>query len=264
YAVSDERPEAAATATRWAAKVCPLPPPQPLSKKRRKSDAEKNADLLYYENILYNGALRGHPLVPTVPFGRGFGDDDGGGGSAERIRFVVMQRMGPNLQEAFEAAGGLFSPREVASLGLGMLTALRVLHEAHRMVFVDVKPQNFVLPAAGDRIGASARPAGPLEILSGVPVTKVYLLDFGLSECFVSAGGTAHRPFKQHASPAGTPEFLSLSCHGGGSAGRSDDLEAVGYVLWHFLAGGRLPWSAARSDKDGRSLKQAATAPPAA
>lgn len=52
------------------AKVAPLPaglpPAMKKGKKRKKTDQEKHADMLYYEYTLYNGYLREHGRVPKV------------------------------------------------------------------------------------------------------------------------------------------------------------------------------------------------------
>lgn len=52
------------------AKVAPLPsglpPAMSKGKKRKKTDQEKHADMLYYEYTLYNGYLREHGGVPKV------------------------------------------------------------------------------------------------------------------------------------------------------------------------------------------------------
>ncbi len=52
----------------------------------------------------------------------------------------------------------------------------------------------------------------------------------------------------------GTPKFMSISCHKGGSPGRRDDLEALGYVLLHLM-GCNLPWSNSQNDEDCLTCK---------
>ncbi|CAM9920680.1 unnamed protein product, partial [Choristocarpus tenellus] len=218
------------------AKVCEvpqgLPPSMARGKKRKKTDAEKNADMLYYEYTLYNGFLRPHEGVPKVPAG-GYGDDHG-------LRFMVMTRLGPDLGSTHTQSDS-WSIAKTAGFALQMLSLLRFLHEQCRMVFVDVKPENFMLGMPGSS-----------------QQEKVFLADFGLSERYTGAGGV-HKPQRQGKEPVGTPEFLSLSCHGGASAGRCDDLEALGYVIISFLQGGGsapLPWSGARNNADGLSVKR--------
>lgn len=54
----------------YVAKVAPLavglPPAINKGKKRKKTEQEKHADMIYYEYTLYNGFLREHGGVPEV------------------------------------------------------------------------------------------------------------------------------------------------------------------------------------------------------
>ena len=72
---------------KYAVKLAPLPPStRPTKSKKKKTAVERNADILYHENMLYRNVLndlRG-TVVPDVPlFGGGkcppqcFGDIDG-------------------------------------------------------------------------------------------------------------------------------------------------------------------------------------------
>jgi len=69
--------------TPYAIKLAILPPAS-TNKKKKKSVAEKNADLLNHENILYRNVLNGlrGTMIPDVPMAgskgpNGFGDIDG-------------------------------------------------------------------------------------------------------------------------------------------------------------------------------------------
>ena len=69
------------TESTYAVKVAPLPISKNTSKKRKKTPAERNADLLNYENMIYRNVLndlRGH-MVPDVPLSGppGYGDIEG-------------------------------------------------------------------------------------------------------------------------------------------------------------------------------------------
>ncbi|CAM9396819.1 unnamed protein product, partial [Discosporangium mesarthrocarpum] len=235
YGVTDLKASSNGDKESWVAKVCEvpqgLPPAIAKGKKRKKTEGEKNADMLYYEYTLYNGFLRPHGGVAKVPPG-GYGDDQG-------RRFMVMTRLGPDLSVA-HAQTGPWSVSCIAGYSRQMLSLIRTLHERCRMVFVDVKPENFMM----------GLPGSPQE-------SKIFLADFGLSERFTGAGGV-HKPQRQGNQPVGTPEFLSLSCHRGGNAGRCDDLESLGYVIISFLRGGAspLPWSNARSNAEGLHTKE--------
>ena len=113
-----------------------------------------------------------------------------------------------------------------------------------QVVFVDVKPDNFMLGAAGPRAG------------------RVVIADFGVAEKFVDAKG-AHRA-EGSGGPAGTPDYQSLAVHAGGTPSRRDDCEALGYLLCELVLGGaargaRLPWQDAPSHAAGLAAKQVRT-----
>ena len=94
HALLPPPPPASASASgeggRWAVKLAPLPPSlRPgggAGKKRRKTEAERNADLIMHEyTVLQNaGGGRGR-TVPDIPFGgagpSAYGETDGGGES---------------------------------------------------------------------------------------------------------------------------------------------------------------------------------------
>eukprot|EP00953_Heterococcus_sp_UTEX-ZZ885_P030373 16045-Heterococcus_DN1.PRE.3 len=94
--------------------------------------------------------------------------------------------------------------------------------------------------------------------MSSLIVNRYDVYTFFFSAAYLLSGpGGSHRPFVQ-GSVAGTPDFLSLTCHAGGTHGRRDDIEALGYVLLYLLRGhaSPLPWSCARSDAEGHKLKR--------
>ncbi|CAM9334145.1 unnamed protein product [Chrysoparadoxa australica] len=215
-------------------KICPLPAAA-SGKKRKKTPQQAAADTLYYENMVYQGYLLGFAPKPIVPPG-GYGEDQG-------YRYMVMQRLGNDLNAAYEEAKGKkgeWTVADIANLGRDILASLRALHCNHKMVFVDVKPENFLFGHP------SSKEKG-----------KVFLVDFGIAERYTGKGGVV-KP-QTMGVPVGTPEYLSEECHGGASAGRKDDLEALGYILIQFLRGGDLPWSGAKSDAEGLRLKKGAS-----
>jgi casein kinase 1 len=61
---------------------------------------------------------------------------------------VVMMMMLMMIQQEFEACGRHFPASAVAGYGRQMVSAVRILHEK-RLVFVDLKPENFMLGIRG-------------------------------------------------------------------------------------------------------------------
>ncbi|CAN0072002.1 unnamed protein product, partial [Hapterophycus canaliculatus] len=166
----------------------------------------------------------------------------GGYGEDQNLRYLVMSRLGPDV-EAAQGKGEAWSLAQKAGYARQMLALLRTLHEKCKMVFVDVKPENFMFGLAGS-----------------ANEDKIFLIDFGLSSRYTGPGGTI-KPQEQRAQVQGTPEFLSLKCHGGASAGRCDDLESLGYVIVSMLKEGStvLPWSGSTSVASGLAVKKSTT-----
>ncbi|CAN0365983.1 unnamed protein product, partial [Scytosiphon promiscuus] len=87
----------------------------------------------------------------------------GGYGEDQNLRYLVMSRLGPDV-EAAQEKGEAWSVARKAGYARQMLTLLRNLHDKCKMIFVDVKPENFMfgLPGSADE-------------------DKIFLIDFGLS-----------------------------------------------------------------------------------
>ncbi|KAE9016959.1 hypothetical protein PR003_g12441 [Phytophthora rubi] len=207
-------------------KLSPLPqlPAAKLkNKKRKKTPAERNADALYAEHLLYKNHLRDQPGIPYVPMGA-YGEDKG-------YRFLVIERLGRTLETVLQEQGPVPSGT-AARLGLEILDTLQQMH-VKNILYVDVKPENFMLDADTEN--------------------KVYCVDFGISDRYVAATGK-HKDYKE-GTVVGTPTFLSLNCHSGATSSRRDDIESLLYVLI-YLVRGDLPWQQASSDAEGAKIKK--------
>ncbi|CAI5697317.1 unnamed protein product [Oreochromis niloticus] len=145
-----------------------------------------------------------------------------GSGRHERggQRFMVIDRLGTDLQKKFEECGRRFPRKLVLQLGLRLLDTLEYIHE-HEYVHADVKASNLML--------------------SHSDPNQVYLVDYGLAYRYAPEG----RPKEYKEDPKkchdGTIEFTSIDCHKGASVSRRSDLEILSYCMVQWLCG-RLPW----------------------
>lgn len=226
YAVEPMSPLSRDAGREFVMKLSPLPqlPAAKLkNKKRKKTPAERNADALYAEHLLYKNHLRDQPGIPYVPMGA-YGEDKG-------YRFLVIERLGRTLETVLQEQGPV-SSATAARLGQEILETLQQMH-VKNILYVDVKPENFMLDMRSEN--------------------TVYCVDFGISDRYVTATGK-HKEYKE-GTVVGTPTFLSINCHDGATSSRRDDIESLLYVLVYLMRG-NLPWQKASSDAEGAKIKK--------
>jgi len=139
-------------------------------------------------------------------------------------RVLVMDLLGPSLEEVHRWCGFRFSLHTVLMIGVQMISRVEAVH-LRGVLHRDIKPQNFCLG-------------------HGATADVVYLIDMGLSKPYlVSDGATTHShiPCVRGKKLAGTARYASISTHLGFEQGRRDDLESIAYVL-QYLLNGSLPW----------------------
>jgi casein kinase 1 len=169
----------------------------------------KHPQLRFEAKVYYE--LRDQPGVPKLIY---YGTDG-------QYNVLVIQRLGHSLEHLFRYCGHRFSLKTVLLLADQMLQRLETLHN-NRVIHRDLKPDNFVFGL-------------------GKHCNELYLIDFGLSKCYVHPESQVHIPFQSGKSLIGTPRYASVNNHRGIEQSRRDDLEALAYLLLYFLCG-RLPW----------------------
>ncbi|KAJ3301321.1 serine/threonine protein kinase [Kappamyces sp. JEL0829] len=152
------------------------------------------------------------------------------------FRFLVLELLGPSLEDMFNYMLRQFSVKTVCMLADQLIHILETLHEKG-FIYRDVKPENFLMGR------------------SGHDTEKVYLIDLGFCKKWKNFVTNEHIPYREGKGMLGTSRYAAIDAHRGFEMSRKHDLEALGYMLVYFLRGS-LPWQglkeesvSARNDK---------------
>ncbi|XP_061336549.1 casein kinase 1-like protein 3, partial [Gastrolobium bilobum] len=120
---------------------------------------------LLFEAKLYN-ILRGGSGIPSMKWFGTEGDNN----------VLVLELLGPSLEDLFFFCGKKFSLKAVLMLADQMLTRIELLHSKgflHR----DIKPDNFLMGL-------------------GRKANQVYMIDFGLAKEYMDPNTNKHIPYR--------------------------------------------------------------------
>lgn len=148
---------------------------------------------------------------------------------------LVMEYLGPSLEDLHVYCECKFSLKTVAMLADQMIKRIEILHRNY-LIHRDIKPDNFVMG-------------------TGQNFNTVYVIDFGLSKYYMDPKTKEHCAFRDFRNLTGTARYCSINAHAGYEQSRRDDLESLGYVFLYFLRGS-LPWQGLQADSKREKFRK--------
>lgn len=138
---------------------------------------------LMYESKVYK-LLRGNG-IPDVKWY----------GTVRDYNVMVIELLGPSLEDLFNYSHREFSLKTTLHLADQMIHRIEYVH-SKGFIHRDIKPDNFLMG-------------------TGEEISKVMIIDFGLSKKYRDSRTRSHIPFRDDKSLTGTARYASINAHRG-------------------------------------------------
>ena len=175
---------------------------------------------------------------------------------------MVLDLLGPSLEELFNFCNRKFSLKTVLLLADQLISRLEYIH-SESLIHRDVKPANFVMGI-------------------GKRGNQLNVIGFGLAKTHKNPKTNLHIPYHEDKKFIGTALYASVNAHLGVGAynpamhtfndqtdafteqSRRDDMESLGYIMLYFCRGS-LPWqgltAVTREEKYNLIMEKKSTTP---
>jgi len=170
---------------------------------------------LHIESKFYR-IMQGGVGIPTIKWCGSEGD----------FNVMVMELLGPSLEDLFNFCSRRFSLKTVLLLADQLISRIEFIHSKN-FIHRDIKPDNFLMGL-------------------GKKGNLVYIIDFGLAKKYRDARTHQHITYRENKNLTGTARYASINTHLGIEQSRRDDMESLGYILMYFVTG-TLPWQGLRA-----------------
>jgi casein kinase 1 len=172
-------------------------------------------------------------------------------GTENSHNILVIDLLGPSLEDLFDVCGRQFSVKTVAMVAKQMINRIQTVHE-NSLVYRDIKPDNFLV---GHIVNDNKQIIKSHSQTNPHPATQIYIVDFGMAKYYRDPITLQHIPYKEKRSLSGTARYMSIHTHLGHEQSRRDDLESLGHVFMYFLRGS-LPWQGLRAPTNKQKYKK--------
>lgn len=168
---------------------------------------------------------------------------------------LIMELLGHSIEKLFSLCNYKFSFTSSLLIIEQMLDIIKSIH-SNDIIHRDIRPEHFIYDKASssDIIKPALDDGLPVDIN---PLSKMYLIDFGVSKYFIDQETHKHIAFKNKKDFQGSAMYSSVWSHLGAEKSRRDDLDSIAFIMIYLLKG-ELPWQKVKA-KTKKEIKNTIT-----